>query len=191
MLGTGMRPGEVFALRWENILMNRQTGMLQVVHGKSRAARRLLPMMPIVRDTLEARWQEEGEPAEGWVFPSKAASGHLEGDSAKNQHIRALRQIAEGYKKKKGPELKPFPPYVLRHTALTRLGESGCDAFTLARIAGHSNIQITMRYVHPQAEAIQRAFKKLAGRHKIGHRAKARLLRTAPESPVTTAKEAG
>jgi site-specific recombinase XerD len=49
-------------------------------------------------------------------------------------------------------------PYTLRHTALTRRGESGCDAFTLAKIAGHSSIAITQRYVHPQAEAIDLAF---------------------------------
>ena len=46
----------------------------------------------------------------------------------------------------------------MRQTALTRLAESGCDAFTLARIAGHSGISITQRYCYPQAEAIERAF---------------------------------
>ena len=47
---------------------------------------------------------------------------------------------------------------MLRHTALTRLAESGCDVFTLARIAGHSSITITQRYVQPQADAVERAF---------------------------------
>jgi integrase len=54
-----------------------------------------------------------------------------------------------------------FPPYTLRHTALTRLGEAaGGDVFALARIAGHSSITITQRYVHPQAETIDRVFAK-------------------------------
>jgi site-specific recombinase XerD len=57
-------------------------------------------------------------------------------------------------------ELKHFQPYVLRYTALTRLAEAGCDVFTLARIAGHSSITITQRYVHPQADAIERAFQQ-------------------------------
>lgn len=30
--------------------------------------------------------------------------------------------------------------YSLRHTALTRLGETGADAFTIMRIAGHSSV---------------------------------------------------
>jgi hypothetical protein len=49
------------------------------------------------------------------------------------------------------------------------LAESGCDAFTLARIAGHSSITITQPYCHPQADAIERAFGNLSGGHKIGH----------------------
>jgi integrase len=186
MLGTGMRPGEVFALRWEHILMSKQTAMLQITQGKTKAARRVLPMMPIVRDALEARFTAQESPKDGWVFPSGSASGHLERDSAKNCHGRALAAIATAHKADKGPDLKPFPPYVLRHTALTWLGESGCDVFTLARIAGHSNISITQRYVHPQAEAIQRAFDNLAesGGHKIGHSPKTRFLKAGRKSRI-------
>jgi hypothetical protein len=54
------------------------------------------------------------------------------------------------------------------NTFLTRLGESGCDAWTLARIAGHSSITISARYVHPSEDAVLAAIEKL-GRHKIGH----------------------
>ena len=54
-----------------------------------------------------------------------------------------------------------FQPYILRYTALTQLAQSGCDAFTLARIAGCSSITITQRYIHPQADAIERGFAPL------------------------------
>lgn len=152
MLGTGMRPGEVFALRWENILLNGSGGLLQITNGKSRAAKRMLPLVPAVFDALKARQKEQGSPSEGWIFPHDTRSGHLESDGlAKGQHALAL----------KNSKVKPFEPYCLRHTALTNLGEAGCDAFTLARIAGHSSITITQRYVHPQADAIERAFAKL------------------------------
>ena len=56
----------------------------------------------------------------------------------------------------------------LRHTFLTRLGESGCDAWTLARIAGHSSITISSRYVHPSEDAVLSAMSRLGG-HKTGH----------------------
>ena len=49
----------------------------------------------------------------------------------------------------------------LRHTMLSRLGESGVDAFTIMRIAGHSSITVSQRYVHPSPEAVERAFERL------------------------------
>ncbi len=44
---------------------------------------------------------------------------------------------------------------------LTRLGESGVDVFTIMRIAGHSSVTVSERYVHPGFESIERAFAKL------------------------------
>jgi integrase/recombinase XerD len=91
-------------------------------------------------------------PSTGWIFPSGSKYGHLTVDGlAKAQHKKALEESG----------VASFPPYTLRHTALTRLGEaSGGDVFALARIAGHSSISITQRYVHPQAETIDRVFAK-------------------------------
>jgi hypothetical protein len=44
---------------------------------------------------------------------------------------------------------------------LTRLGEAGADAFTIMRIAGHSSVVISQRYVHPSPESLERAFERL------------------------------
>jgi len=161
MLGTAMRPSEVFALRWEHVLLNGKGGLLQITDGKSRAARRMLPLVPAVYRALHARYKAQGSPPEGWIFPADTKSRHLEGGSAKNQHARALKTINAEAKKNKASEFRSFPPYCLRHTALTNLAAAGCDAFTLARIAGHSSITITQRYCHPQADAIERAFTML------------------------------
>ena len=57
--------------------------------------------------------------------------------------------------------LKNFALHSLRHTMLTRLGESGVDAFTIMRIAGHSSIVVSQRYIHPTPEAVERAFERL------------------------------
>ena len=76
---------------------------------------------------------------------------HFSGDAAKEQHKKALADS--------GVEPFEFVPYTLRHTALTNLGEAaGGDVFALAKIAGHSSITVTQRYVHPQAAAINRIF---------------------------------
>ena len=35
------------------------------------------------------------------------------------------------------------------------------DAFTIMRIAGHSSIVVSQRYIHPTPEAAERAFERL------------------------------
>jgi integrase len=153
MRGTGMRPNEVYTLRWEHVLLNGTGGLIQVARGKTKAARRALPMVPEVYAVLRQRYEIACQPENGWVFPAPTASGHVEQSGMRYQHLKTLKESG----------VTPFEPYCLRHTALTRLAESGCDSFTLAKIAGHSSITMTQRYCHPQAEAIQSAFRKLTG----------------------------
>jgi len=150
ILDEGFRPSEVFALRWSHVFFNEDgTGLVQVTDGKSKAAHRMLPMTPRVYELLRDRHKSTGHPSEGWIFPSASAGGHFSGDVAKDQHKKALTNSG----------VKAFVPYTLRHTALTNLGEkAGGDVFVLARIAGHSSIAVTQRYIHPQAEAISRVF---------------------------------
>jgi integrase len=106
-------------------------------------------MTPRVYALLRARHEAEGCPEDAWVFPSAAKCGHFDGNAAKYQHTKALDNSG----------VQDFVPYVLRHTALTRLGEkAGGNVFALASIAGHSSITVTQRYVHPQADTINRIF---------------------------------
>jgi hypothetical protein len=48
-----------------------------------------------------------------------------------------------------------------RHSFLTRLGESGVDVFSIMKIAGHSSVKVSERYVHPSSESVERAFARL------------------------------
>src|ERR1700730_7894225 len=125
-------------------------------------------MTPRVREMLEARWECAGKPIEGWVWPAATRSGHLESSSLKKQHRRAFATLAANAKKNNCQPVRTFVLYSLRHTFLTRLGESGCDAWTLARIAGHSSVAMSTRYVHPSDDAVFTAVERLGG-HKIGH----------------------
>jgi integrase len=154
ILDEGFRPGEVFALRWPHVLMNDDgSGLIQIVAGKSKAARRVLPMTPRVSALLRARHEAAGHPEDGWIFPApNEPEEHITDGFTKFQHRKALDDS----------RVPDFVPYVLRHTALTRLGEAaGGDVFVLARIAGHSSITITQRYIHPQADAISRVFSQV------------------------------
>jgi integrase len=132
------------------------TGLIQVMEGKSKAAHRMLPMTPRVYELLWERRESSGRPSEGWIFPSSSKCGHFNGDAAKDQHKKAVKDS--------GVKAFAFVPYTLRHTALTNLGEkAGGDVFVLARIAGHSSITVTQRYIHPQADAINRVFASQVG----------------------------
>jgi integrase len=159
LIDTGMRPEECYRLRWESITWaNGRNGTLLVTHGKTAAARRVLPMTPRVREILENRWERTGRPLEGWTWPAPTLSG-------------SCRAVKPQETAPKGPAIGWRPSvllYSLRHTFLTRLGESGCDAWTLARIAGHSSITISNRYVHPSEDAVLSAMSRLGG-HKTGH----------------------
>jgi integrase len=169
LVDTGLRPEECFRLRWESITWsNGRYGTFIVTHGKTTAARRVLPMTPRVRTILEDRWEKAGKPLEGWVWPAQTRSGHLESSSLKKQHARTFKTLSEEAKKSDAKPVRKFVLYSLRHTFLTRLGESGCDAWTLARIAGHSSIAMSTRYVHPSEDAVFTAMERLGG-HKIGH----------------------
>ena len=118
-MDTGLRPEECYRLMWESITWcNGRNGTLLVTHGKTKAARRVIPMTPRVRTVLEQRWESAEKPLEGWVWPAPTHSGHVEPSSLKKQHRKALRIAG----------VRDFVLYSLRHTFLTRLGESGCDA---------------------------------------------------------------
>jgi integrase len=183
ILGTGMRPGEVFTLRWEFVLLNGQGGLIHVSDGKSKAARRILPMIPDVYHVLKSRHEQQCRPAEGWVFPSTAKCEHLEQGTAKTQHAAALAKAnAEAIRNGLPLPLKRFEPYVMRHTALTRMSPF-CDPFTLARIAGHSSITITQRYCHPQADALEAAFSKFGNRGEVVTEASHHEKQLPPASP--------
>ena len=164
--------------------MNGWQGTLPVTHGKTSAARRVLPMTPRVRRILEARWESAGKPAEGWAWPAPTRSGHVESSSLKKQHARTFKTIEEEAAENNLKPVRPYVFYSLRHTFLTRLGESGCDVWTLAHIAGHSSIRISTRYVHPSDEAVLDAMSRLGG-HKIGRSAEQPQLPANRQQQVT------
>src|SRR5438876_5093665 len=144
LLDCGLRPEECFRLRVDNI----RDGAIHVTYGKTRAARRRIPMTPRVTAIAESRVAQS---ADGWIFPAPTRSGHMESSSVKKQQARVFRVTG----------IKPFELYCLRHTCLTRWAPK-MDPFTLAYLAGHSDISITKRYVHPEDETIKAAMERAA-----------------------------
>jgi integrase len=119
---TGMRPEECFRLSWEAVTwVNGRHGTLFVVHGKTAAARRVLPMTPRVRSILECRWELAGKPEDGWIWPATTRSGHVEVSSLRKHHARAFELIAKEAAKnnlKPGASIRTlFPTTHVPHAA--------------------------------------------------------------------------
>jgi integrase len=78
------------------------------------------------------------------------------------QHAKVRALLNEHLTKNGMPAFpRDFVIHSLRHTMLSRLGEAGADAFTVMRIAGHSTVVVSQRYVHPSPESLERAFERL------------------------------
>jgi integrase len=170
LLDCGVRPEECFRLRAESVV----DGRLEIRYGKTDNARRRIPMTARVQTIIDTRLSKADSSA--WVFPAQTKSGHIEPSTLKKQHLRA---IAEGTRilieetKKKDVELAPFELYTLRHTCLTRWAPH-MDPWTLAYLAGHRDMNITKRYVHPQEQTIRTAMERVQeekGGHTSGHTA--------------------
>jgi integrase len=136
-LHTGMRRGEIFNLQWFDVDFTRD--VIQVRQTKT-GKNRIVPMNKTVSQMLERLPK-----ASGYVFPSPKTGGRMV--DLKGRFMSALSTA----------KIKDFRFHDLRHTAATRMGDKGADAFTLASILGHSDIRMTARYTHATDEAKHRA----------------------------------
>lgn len=157
-LRTGMRIGEICALRWHDISfetctisvchtaqrirsMNEDTGTrTKVMIGtpKSESSRRIIPLMPDVA-ALCTR------------FCRTASETFVLTGTDQCMDPRKLQRRLKTYTEICGMEAVHF--HTLRHTFATRCVEAGFDVKTLSEILGHSNIGITMnQYVHPNLD---------------------------------------
>ncbi len=152
-LCTGMRLGEICALRWEDIDMERKTIKIRrtvqriaVEDGKTKTAL----MITTPKSFFSVR--EIPVPDELFRLLNKVALKHgrqgyiLNGDKPlepRTYEYRFARLL-----KKAGVGNRKF--HVLRHTFATNCIVNGVDAKALSELLGHSDVKITLnRYVHP------------------------------------------
>ena len=96
-------------------------------------------------------YMEESGITEGWFF--RARSGASFQPAAVRKHTRRLARL--------NPELEGLSPHILRHTFATRVLKRKIDIETLRVLLGHTSIQTTSRYLHPDAEMLSDAIKVL------------------------------
>lgn len=155
LLDTGLRAGELVALEKADVHLETTNGAkfgyLRVRSGKSKNATRAVSLTGRVSAMLKARMTSNDSP---WLFPGagKATENAFLSTSLDHQHSTVRTTLGLP---------KDFVLHSLRHTFLTRLGEAGVDAFTIMRIAGHSSVTVSQKYVYPSTEAMERAFERL------------------------------
>jgi integrase len=155
MLDTGLRPDELSRLTRLDVFIDQ--GHLEVRHGKTKAARRRVPLTRRASEILKSRM---GNAKCDYIFASPRGEGKDARPVGKlnNAHYAAVKRA----------NLEHFRIYDLRHTFGTRQGEAGTDIVTLAALLGHARLEMVLRYVHPSAahkiEAIRRMDEAHAGR---------------------------
>ena len=180
-LCTGLRMGELLALKWEDIdfstaqLHVRRTinrlakyeahdgeNKTEIVFGtpKTKNSRRTIPLTRTMVDEL-ARWKQQqaqdkiraGDKYTDYGFIVTNEFGHyFEQKTFKDYYDRLLKDADIGH----------FTFHALRHTFATRALERGMDYKTLSAILGHYSVAFTMdTYVHSMDEHKRREMDKM------------------------------
>jgi len=126
---TGMRRGEIIAIRWNNFNPNESS--LLIPHTKNGFAR-TIPLTKAALSTLENVPQLEER-----AFPISANAFRL-----------AWQRL------KKRAEIPDLHFHDLRHEAISRFFEMGLSAPEVALISGHRDMRMLFRYTHPMRQDI-------------------------------------
>jgi integrase len=167
---TGVRRGELFALRWADIDFARRTIRVdeqndggRVTDGaKTEAGERFVPMFEAARKALLARKlaSRYGRPQD-LVFCTTVGTPIDPGNFARREYKRAQQQAGLGeWVVKNGTRrwAARYRFHDLRHYAVSALIEQGADIKLLQRIAGHANASVTLDvYGHLMTDRITEA----------------------------------
>lgn len=150
-LNSGLRLGELCALRWSDFNCMEQTlsvrrtaqrlrGELTVQTPKTAASER---QIPVPKEILQMLWPYRKH--------AEADAYLLTGQTDKPMEPRTVQYRFAAFLKKNGLAARNF--HALRHSFATRCVERGMDAKALSEILGHSNVRTTLQlYVHPGME---------------------------------------
>jgi integrase len=145
MLDTGMRPAEVFRMRWEHVKWDRE--IIFVPRSKSRKSKRFVGLTERVRAALLAR---RTDPSDGWIFQSaRAKSGHLETVQKQFERAKQMAGLPES-----------LVLYCARHRFSTDAMEGTGNLMAVMDAMGHEKIDTTRLYNHPGIKQIRDAIER-------------------------------
>ena len=141
-LFTGMRRGELFKLKWDDI--DPERGFITIRDPKGVIDQKI-PLNNGVRNILENHIRT-GSP---YVFPGRGG----------RQRVDINKQVNR-IKKRAGLPAEFRPLHGLRHTYASMLASSGkVDMYTLQKLLTHKDPRMTQRYAHLRDETLKKAAK--------------------------------
>ena len=145
MLDSGLRNGEVVRMRWETI--HWEGAFYFNPRGKTRKARRPVPLSERVLTLLRNVQHEQSRQREGGVFPSKkSGSGHIGLSGLEH----AFRNVS---RKLEIPDALKL--YCARHTFGTVAMAETKNPGLVKEVMGHESLTTTMGYLHPETAQIK------------------------------------
>jgi integrase len=145
VLFTGLRRGEMFKLKWEDIKFDQ--GFIHIRDPKGGPDERV-PLNDAARELLNNHPKTESL----FVFPGRGGKQRVSVQAGVNR-----------IKKRAGLPKDFRPLHGLRHVYASMLASSGeVDLYTLQKLLTHKDPRMTQRYAHLRDEALKRA-SKVAG----------------------------
>ncbi len=165
---TGMRIGEICALKWKNIsLKDKTVSVYETMQRLQNLKEDSYKKTKIIIDEAKSETSKRVIPLTDSALKlcKKMRSDDnafvLTGSSDKYIEPRALQYRFNKYVKSLGLENVHF--HTIRHTFATRCVEVGFEIKSLSEVLGHSSAKITLdRYVHPSLELKRANMDKLA-----------------------------
>jgi integrase len=163
LVETGLRPDELCRLSVRDVYVDVDRPYLVVRDGKTKAARRSIPLSTRAAEVLTKRLDK----AKGkYVFAGGRGGNDPDSPAVKfnNAHYGALKRSKIDSVNRSGTE-GSCTLYSFRHTFATRfLERRPGDLLTLAALLGHSSLRMVMRYAHPSDSHKFDAIRSMEGR---------------------------
>lgn len=154
---TGLRRGQACSLKWEDVDLFRKVFNARSIKGGFEKVYEI-PMTDDVYNFMLEKHHEKNRR----FYKSDYV---LVGVDDKKIKPMSLTQSVVRLREKLG--IPNAGLHILRHTIITRLGEGNNNGATIQRIAGHSSLVTTQRYLHPNTEEMRRSLEDLELKQKI------------------------